>query len=73
VIQQGIDEGVFHDGDPELLAATVTAVMQVQLAGRLYRAGGGTPDAEEIVRNTLVVLRRMLCVDPEPERNRRVA
>jgi AcrR family transcriptional regulator len=73
VIQQGIDEGVFHDGDPELLAATVTAVMQVQLAGRLYRVAGGKPDAEEIVRGTLVVLRRMLCVVPEPARKRQVA
>src|SRR6266850_116888 len=66
VLRQGMDEGVFHHGDPELLAACVTAVMQVQLAGRLFRAGN-QPDAEDIASGTLVVLRRMLCVDPEPE------
>jgi hypothetical protein len=67
-----MDEGVFHEGDPELLAGSVTAVMQVQLAGRLFRAGN-QPDAEDIANGTLVVLRRMLCVDPEQERTRRVA
>jgi AcrR family transcriptional regulator len=72
ILRQGIDEGVFHEGDPELLAASVTAVMQVQLAGRLFRSGNH-PDAEEIVRGTLLILRRMLCVDPESERARRVA
>ena len=73
VLRQGMDEGVFHEADEELLAATVTAVMQVQLAGRIYRAGEGRPDAEEIVRGTLVVLRRMLCVDPDAEPARQVA
>jgi AcrR family transcriptional regulator len=72
VLRQGMDEGVFHEGDPELLAGSVTAVMQVQLAGRLFRAGN-QPDAEDIANGTLVVLRRMLCVDPEQERTRRVA
>ena len=64
VLSQGMDEGVFHQGDPELLAASVFAVMQVQLAGRLFRAGN-EPNAEEIADGTLVVLRRMLCVDPD--------
>jgi AcrR family transcriptional regulator len=64
ILRQGMDEGVFYEGDPELLAATVTSVMQVQLAGRLFRAGN-QPDAEEIASGTLVVLRRMLCVDPD--------
>src|SRR5688572_18481097 len=72
VLRQGMDEGVFHEGDPELLAGSVTAVMQVQLAGRLFRAGN-QPDAEDIANGTLVVLRRMLCVDPEQERRRQVA
>src|SRR5258706_1338713 len=73
VLRRGMDEGSFYEGDPDLLAATVTAVMQVQLAGRLYRAGGGAPDADEIVRGTLLVLQRMLCVNPEPQPARRVA
>jgi AcrR family transcriptional regulator len=64
VLRQGMDEGVFHDGDAELLAASVTAVMQVQLAGRLFRAGNQA-NAAEIAEGTLVVLRRMLCVDPD--------
>src|SRR5262245_2656237 len=72
VLRQGMAEGVFHEGDPELLAASVFAVMQVQLAGRLFRAGN-QPDADEIASGTLELLRRMLCVDPEPERARRVA
>ena len=72
VLRQGMDEGVFHEGDPELLAASVFAVMQVQLAGRLFRAGN-QPDADEIAGGTLELLRRMLCVDPEPEHERRVA
>jgi AcrR family transcriptional regulator len=72
VLRQGMDEGVFHEGDPELLAASVFAVMQVQLAGRLVRAGN-EPDADEIASGTLELLRRMLCVAPAPERARRVA
>jgi AcrR family transcriptional regulator len=64
VLQQGMDEGVFHADDPELLAASVFAVMQVQLAGRLFRSGN-QPNAREIADGTLVVLRRMLCVDPD--------
>src|SRR5262249_12710573 len=72
VLRQGMDEGVFHEGDPELLAASVFAVMQVQLAGRLFRAGN-RPDVDEIASGTLVLLRRMLCVDPEPQRTRQVA
>jgi len=38
--------------------------MQVQLAGRLFRAGNQA-NAAEIAEGTLVVLRRMLCVDPD--------
>ena len=64
VLREGMDEGVFHEDDPELIAASVFAVMQVQLAGRLFRAGM-QPDAQEIADGTLVVLRRMLCVDPD--------
>ena len=67
VLRQGMEEGVFYEGDPELLAASVTAVMQVQLAGRLFRAGN-QPDAEEIASGTLTLLRRMLCVDPRRTR-----
>lgn len=67
ILRQGMAEGVFHDGDPELLAGSAMAVMQVQLAGRLARAGGVAAEADEILRGTLVVLRRMLGVDPRVE------
>lgn len=72
VLRQGMDEGVFHEGDAELLAASVTAVMQVQLAGRLFRAGKQA-NAAEIAEGTLVVLRRMLCVDPDAPRGQALA
>jgi AcrR family transcriptional regulator len=72
VLRQGMDEGVFYEGDAELLAASVTAVMQVQLAGRLFRAGNQS-NADEIADGTLVVLRRMLCVDPDAPRGQALA
>jgi AcrR family transcriptional regulator len=72
VLRQGMDEGIFHEGDPELLAASVFAVMQVQLAGRLFRAGN-QPDADEIASGTLELLRRMLCVDTDAPNGRALA
>jgi AcrR family transcriptional regulator len=42
----GMDEGVFHEGDASCFAS-VTAVMQVQLRRRLFRAGNQS-NAEEI-------------------------
>ena len=72
VLREGMDEGVFHEADAELLAASVFAVMQVQLAGRLFRAGNQS-NAEEIADGTLVVLRRMLCVDPDAPRGHALA
>jgi AcrR family transcriptional regulator len=71
VVVQGMDEGVFHRGDAELLAGSVMAVMQVQLAGHLQKAGEG--DADMIVDEILVLLRRLLCIDPATERARQVA
>jgi AcrR family transcriptional regulator len=72
VIRRGIDDGIFHDGDPELLAISVMAVMQVQLAGLLQKVGPAV-DPEVIAEEILVLLRRMLCTDPKPEKERRVA
>lgn len=62
-LRQGMAEGVFHPDDPELLAGTVQAMLQVQLAGRIDRAEG-EPDADAIADAILVLLRRMLCRDP---------
>lgn len=64
ILRRGMAEGVFHEDDPELLAGTVQAMLQVQLAGRIDRAKG-EPDAEAIAEEILVLLRRMLCRDPE--------
>ena len=72
IVRQGMDEGVFHEGDAELLAASVTAVMQVQLAGRLFR-GGKQASAPEIAEGTIVLLRRMLCVDPDAPSGQQLA
>jgi hypothetical protein len=52
--------------------ATGVIPVSPMLAGRLFRAGDA-PDADAIASGTLVLLRRMLCVEPELERNRRVA
>jgi AcrR family transcriptional regulator len=59
VIREGIEQGLFYEGDAELLAMTGTAVMQVQMA-RL--AEGASPDdAEQIVEETLTHLTRLFC------------
>jgi hypothetical protein len=39
IVRQGMEEGVFHQGDPDLLAASVTAVMQVQLGAACPHPG----------------------------------
>lgn len=59
VLEDGISSGEFLEGDPDLLAATVNAVLQVQLAALLDRSKD--PDPEEISDKILVTLRRMLC------------
>jgi len=66
VIQDGMDSGELLEGDAELLAATVNAVLQVQLAGLLEQAD--EPDADELSERILVPLRRMLCGSAPSER-----
>jgi len=46
LVRDAIAEGVFYDGDPELMAAMGIAVMQVQLAGLIE--GNSKPDVEAI-------------------------
>ncbi len=58
LMQDGIDEGVFYDGDPELMAAICIAVAQVQLAALLERPDG--PDVDEISREIYLQLQRTL-------------
>jgi hypothetical protein len=46
LVRQGIEEGVFCDEDPRLLATTAFAIMQVQLACLLEAAAPRSPDRE---------------------------
>ena len=62
LLRQGIEEGIFHDGDPELMAATGVAVMQVQLAGLLERSSKVDPQA--ICDEILLQLERLFCRTP---------
>lgn len=70
VLRQGMAEGVFHAEDPELMAGSVQAMLQVQLAGRIDRAEA-IPDADAIADEILVLLRRLLYRDPEARSNSR--
>lgn len=64
-IRQGIDEGVFHDEDPQLQAITMLSVLQVQLSGLIERSES-EPNREAIAGQVLLQLRRLLCIEPEP-------
>jgi AcrR family transcriptional regulator len=59
LVREGIDSGVFHDGDPQLVAATAIAIMQVQLAGLVERSR--EPNAATISREIVRQLARYLC------------
>jgi AcrR family transcriptional regulator len=61
-IQQGIDEGVFEPGDPELLVKMMTAVYQVQLADWLEREENAPADV--LVERIQRTVRRLLCRAP---------
>ncbi len=59
VLIDGIASGEFLPCDPDLLAPTVNAVLQVQLAGLLDRDGRLDPRA--IADEIMISLRRLLC------------
>jgi len=61
-LQQGIDQGVFEPGDPELMVKMVNAVYQVQLADWLER--DEVDPAEVLVERIQATVRRLLCVSP---------
>jgi AcrR family transcriptional regulator len=61
-IQRGIDEGVFEDGDPELLVKMVSAVYQVQLADWLQREVDASSDI--LVERIQAFVARMLLRAP---------
>jgi len=58
-IQRGIDEGVFENGDPELLVKMVNAVYQVQLADWLEREETASPAV--LVEHIQAYVKRLLC------------
>ena len=62
LVRAGITEGIFHDGDPELMAATAIAIMQVQLAGLVARSDA--PDAAAISAEIVGELERYLRQSP---------
>jgi AcrR family transcriptional regulator len=59
VIARGIEEGVLYEGDPEMMAMTGIAVMQVALAR--YAEGIGEEQAHALAEEILTSLRRLLC------------
>ena len=59
VLSDGIESGEFLPGDPDLLAPTLNAILQVQLAGLIEKAEA--PDPEAISVAILATLRRLLC------------
>ena len=59
ILVGGIESGEFLPADPDLLAPTVSAVLQVQLAGLLDR--GDETDSEVISGQIVETLRRLLC------------
>ncbi len=71
IIVDGQREGLFQPGDPELLASTVNAVLQIQLAGLLERTE--EPDAEALADQVVVPMLRLLGVAVAPAANRESA
>lgn len=59
ILVEGIESGEFLAADPDLLAPTVSAVVQAQLAGLLDR--GHETNPEVISGQILETLRRLLC------------
>ena len=59
ILREGMDEGVFYKGDPEIMAMTGVAVMQVQLAR--FAEGIGEEDAKALSEEIFVQLQRLLC------------
>lgn len=60
LMKRGIEEGVFHDDDPELMAVTTFGVMQIQLA--VWLARRDPPSAERIAEHIFEHLERSLCL-----------
>lgn len=58
LMRAGIEEGVFYDGDPEVMAAVSISIAQVLLAAALERPGA--PDTDAISDDIFMQLQRSL-------------
>ena len=58
LMREGIDDGVFYEGEPEVMAAVALSTMQVLLAAALERPG--EPDPDQIADEIFVQLQRSL-------------
>ena len=65
IISDGVASGELAECDVDLLAPTVNAILQVQLAGLLDRAGDD-PDPEALTRTIMVSVTRLLVI-PSPD------
>jgi AcrR family transcriptional regulator len=63
VVRHGIERGVFHEGDAELMAMMGIAIMQVQLARLADGSSFVEPDA--LADEIQCQLRRLLCRRPD--------
>ena len=59
LFERGIEEGVFHPGEPRLMARVMIAMQQVQLADWVER--GMRRSAEELVAEMTLQVRRCFC------------
>ena len=60
LMRRGIEEGVFHPDDPDVMAATTFGVMQIQLAAWLAKSSA--PDPSAIAERIAAQLERALCL-----------
>ena len=58
ILRAGMEQGLFHEGDPDFLAMLGAAVMQVHMA---HIARAKPQDAEALTNEILVQLHRLFC------------
>jgi AcrR family transcriptional regulator len=63
LFERGIRDGVFHPGEPRLLARLMIAMHQVHLAA--WVEGGMQGDVEQLIAEMQTQVRRTFCRDPE--------
>ncbi len=72
LLREGMKEEIFYQGDPELMAASTSALLQAQLAGFISRRNDESP--EEIADAVFTQICRLLCrPDSDAHPNLRVA